>query len=82
MWRDRPQAVFFVEAQIIILPTTMTRRIGKLKFDIQKPKLPRFIAHAERAGELGYVELKLKVEEMAVDETGHARKLRRILKGL
>jgi bacterioferritin len=41
-----------------------------------------YMAHAELAGELGYVELKLKLEEMAADEAGHARELRRILKGL
>jgi bacterioferritin len=38
--------------------------------------------HAELAGDLGYIELKLKLEEMAADEAGHARVLRRILKGL
>jgi bacterioferritin len=41
-----------------------------------------YMAHAEMAGELGEVELKLKLEEMAADEAGHARELRRILKGL
>jgi rubrerythrin len=34
------------------------------------------------AEELGLVELQLKLEEMAADEAGHARELRRILKGL
>jgi rubrerythrin len=28
------------------------------------------------------VELQIKLEEMAADEAGHARELRRILKGL
>jgi bacterioferritin len=41
-----------------------------------------YMEHAEMAGELGEVELKLKLEEMAADEAGHARELRRILKGL
>jgi bacterioferritin len=41
-----------------------------------------YMEHAEMAGELGQVELKLKLEEMAADEAGHARELRRILKGL
>lgn len=41
-----------------------------------------YMEHAELAGELGEVELKLKLEEMAADEAGHARQLRRILKGL
>lgn len=41
-----------------------------------------YMAHSELAGELGYVELKIKLEEMAADEAGHARELRRILKGM
>jgi bacterioferritin len=41
-----------------------------------------YMEHAEMAGELGQIELKLKLEEMAADEAGHARELRRILKGL
>lgn len=41
-----------------------------------------YMAHAELAGELGHIELKLKLEEMAADEAGHARELRRLLKGL
>jgi bacterioferritin len=41
-----------------------------------------YIEHAEMAEELGQVELKMKLEEMAADEAGHARELRRILKGL
>jgi bacterioferritin len=41
-----------------------------------------YMKHAELAEELGQVELKLKLEEMAADEAGHARELRRILKGL
>ncbi|MBX3052167.1 MAG: ferritin-like domain-containing protein [Caldilineaceae bacterium] len=41
-----------------------------------------YVAHAELADKLGFVELKLKLEEMAADEAGHARELRRILKGM
>ncbi|MFN2223807.1 MAG: ferritin family protein, partial [Candidatus Promineifilaceae bacterium] len=41
-----------------------------------------YMKHAEMAEELGQVELKMKLEEMAADEAGHARELRRILKGL
>lgn len=41
-----------------------------------------YVRHADLAGELGFVELKLKLEEMAADEAGHARELRRIVKGL
>jgi rubrerythrin len=38
--------------------------------------------HAALAGELGNMELQMKLEELAADEAGHARELRRILKGL
>ncbi len=41
-----------------------------------------YTKHAELAGELKELELKLKLEEIAADEAGHARELRRILKGL
>jgi bacterioferritin len=38
---------------------------------------------SERQAEaLGEAELKVKLEEMAADEAGHARELRRLLKGL
>lgn len=37
---------------------------------------------AEQAEQVGLVELKVKLEEMAADEAGHARKLRRLLKGM
>lgn len=41
-----------------------------------------YTERARQAEELGFVELKVKLEEMAADEAGHARELRRILKGL
>jgi bacterioferritin len=41
-----------------------------------------YIKHAKLAEEVGEVELKLKLEEMAADEAGHARELRRLLKGM
>lgn len=37
---------------------------------------------ARQAEEIGEIELKLKLEEMAADEAEHARRLVRILKGL
>jgi hypothetical protein len=33
MWRDRLRAVFFVEAQIIILPTTWALLFDRLTYD-------------------------------------------------
>ena len=41
-----------------------------------------YMAHAQMAEELGLVELKLKLEDMAADEDGHARMIRRLLKGM
>ena len=38
--------------------------------------------HAAMAEELGYIELQQKLEDMAADEAGHAREIRRILAGL
>ncbi len=37
---------------------------------------------ARQAEELGEVELKVKLEENAADEAGHARELRRLVRGL
>lgn len=45
-------------------------------------KAKNYRIHAEWADELGGVELKVKLEEMAADEAVHAREIRRILKGM
>lgn len=37
--------------------------------------------HAQLADEMGLIELKVRLEEMAADESRHARDLRRILRG-
>jgi bacterioferritin len=37
---------------------------------------------AQQAEEIGLVELKVRLEEMAADEARHARELRRLLKGM
>ena len=58
------------------------REMLALDEQMELQDVKHYVAHAELAGELGYVELKLKLEEMAADEAGHARELRRILKGL
>jgi bacterioferritin len=41
-----------------------------------------YTKHSEMAGEMGEIELKLRLEEMAADEAGHARELGRILRGI
>jgi bacterioferritin len=41
-----------------------------------------YTKHSRLAGEQGLTELKVKLEEMAADESRHARELSRILRGL
>jgi bacterioferritin len=57
---------------------------GMLELDLamESADVESYQKHAEWAGELGLVELKVKLEEMAADEAGHARELRRLLKGM
>jgi bacterioferritin len=54
----------------------------ELDLEMEKQDIENYQKHARLAAELGMVELQLKLEEMAADEAGHARELRRILKGL
>jgi bacterioferritin len=72
-------------------PTTTPKEFAKpdtlkemLELDLamEKQDIENYRNHAEMAEELDLVELQLKLEEMAADEAGHARELRRILKGL
>jgi bacterioferritin len=72
-------------------PTTMPNEFAKpedlkgmLKLDLEMEQqdVKNYIKHAKLAGELGLHELQMKLDEMAADEAGHARELRRILKGL
>jgi bacterioferritin len=49
---------------------------------MEKEDVENYMAHAALAEELGYVDLYMKLAEMAADEAGHARELRRLLKGL
>jgi len=72
-------------------PTTMPKDFSKpdglkemleVDLEMEKGDIKNYQKHAQMAEELGYVELQIKLEEMAGDEAGHARQLRRILKGL
>lgn len=54
----------------------------ELDIQLESSGVKDYIAHAALAEELGEYDLKFKLEEMAADEGGHARELRRILKGL
>lgn len=53
-----------------------------LDLKLELGDVENYVKHAKMAEELGEVELKMKLEEMAADEAGHARELRRLLKGL
>ena len=72
-------------------PTTSPKSFDKpdslkamleLDLEMEKQDVEHYRAHAALAEELGLVELNIKLEEMAADEAGHARELRRLLKGL
>jgi bacterioferritin len=72
-------------------PTTTPKAFDKpdtlkamleLDLEMEKQDIENYKAHAALAKELGLVELNMKLEEMAADEAGHARELRRLLKGL
>ena len=53
-----------------------------LDLKMEEDDVKNYLKHSREAEELGYAELKMKLEEMAADEAGHARELRRLLKGL
>lgn len=72
-------------------PTTEPDKFAKpeslkemLELDLQMETqdVANYKKHAELAEELGEVELKVKLEEIAADEERHAREIRRLLKGL
>lgn len=58
------------------------RPMLELDLELELQDIENYMAHADLAGELGLVELKIRLEEMAADEAGHARQLRRLLKGI
>lgn len=57
---------------------------GMLELDVkmEAEDVTNYLAHARLAEQLELPELKMKLEEMAADEAGHGRELRRLLKGL
>jgi bacterioferritin len=72
-------------------PTTTPKSFKKpeglkamLELDLEMEELDveSYEAHAAMAKELELVELQVRLEEMAADEAGHAREVRRLLKGL
>jgi bacterioferritin len=72
-------------------PTTTPKSFDKpksikemleLDIEMEKGDVENYLKHAELAEQLGLIELQMRLEEMAADEAGHARELRRIVKGL
>jgi bacterioferritin len=72
-------------------PTTKPRDFDKpeelkqmieLDLKMEQQDIENYTQHSKMAEELGHTELKVKLEEMAADESAHARDLRRILRGL
>ena len=57
---------------------------GMLELDVrmEAEDVANYLAHAKLAEQLELPELRMKLEEMAADEAGHGRDLRRLLKGL
>lgn len=57
---------------------------GMVELDLQMElqDVENYKKRANQAEELGEIELKVKLEEMAADENRHARQLRRLLRGL
>ena len=62
-------------------PADLKGMIG-LNVKMEAKDVTNYLAHAKLAEELGLPELRMKLEEMAADEAGHGRELRRLLKGL
>jgi bacterioferritin len=54
----------------------------ELDMEMERQDVEHYVAHAAIAEALGLVEVQFQLEEMAADEAGHARELRRLLKGL
>jgi len=58
------------------------RAMLELDLEMELLDVANYQERARQAEDLGEAELKVKLEEMAADEAGHARELRRLLKGV
>ncbi|MFO7589056.1 MAG: ferritin-like domain-containing protein [Gemmatimonadota bacterium] len=54
----------------------------EVDLEMEQADVQRYMEHAALAEELGQVELKTKLEEIAADEAGHAREIQGILRGM
>jgi len=57
---------------------------GMLKYDLklEREAIDGYRKRCQQADEAGEIGLKLKLEEIIVDETGHAEQIERILRGM
>lgn len=62
--------------------TTDLKPMLEMDLRMELGDVENYTKHAKLAEQLGLTELKVKLEEMAADESRHARDLSRILKGL
>ena len=53
----------------------------ELDLEMELQDVNNYAIRSKQAENLGEIELKVKLEEMAADEAGHARELRRLLRG-
>jgi bacterioferritin len=61
---------------------TELKAMLELDLRMEMDDVKNYTEHAKMADVLGEAELKVKLEEMAADEAGHARELRRLLRGM
>jgi bacterioferritin len=57
------------------------KAVLELDLEMESQDAKNYAIRAKQAEELGEIELKVRLEEMAADQAGHARELRRLLKG-
>ena len=62
-------------------PGTLKEMLA-LDVEMEMQDVANYQKRAQQAEEIGNVELKVRLEEMAADEAYHARELRRLLKGM
>jgi bacterioferritin len=70
-----------VKPQTFERPDTL-RGMLELDLELELQDVENYKQRAHQAEKLGEVELKVRLEDMAADESEHARELRRILKGM
>ena len=58
------------------------RDMLELNINMEEQDVSNYMARANLAEEMEQVELKVRLEEMAADESRHARELRRLVKGM